>query len=70
MGFELSRDDFLSLPQEKRDLVIYDNLIAIKKDLQKSQSCFSKVNYKIVIGFIWLFGISVALGLDRFIPFL
>lgn len=69
MDFELSRDEFICLPVQKQNLAIYDNIITIKKDIKILKKNNSTTSNKFTLGYIWLFVITVYVGLKRFIPF-
>jgi len=70
MGFELSREDFSALPIEKQNLVMYDNLVSIRKEISLSLKKNKEGKIEIFLGYLWLFLITVYIGLKKFIPFI
>jgi len=70
MGFELSRDDFSALPSRKQNLVIYDNIVAIKNDISLIKKTDRVQKQKFYFGYIWLFILTVYVGLKKYLPFL
>lgn len=68
MPIDLNRDEFLRLPRMQREAVVFDNLQDIKTSMKYYQNCKNKTKTQITIGAIWLFILTVAIGLKKFLP--
>lgn len=71
---KVSPEDFSALPRSRKDAIMYHNIISIKKNLEDNKEkdakfqSMTKFNNK--IHFIWLFLLTTAVGLQKFIPFM
>lgn len=72
MPIDLNREEFGSLPQKQRDMIVFDNLNYIKKSIGVYQLVQSNHGNQIKTikqsGFVWGFILTVALGLRKFLP--
>jgi len=68
MPIDLNRDEFLSLPKKQREAVVFDNIQEIRTKMTYYQNCKYRTKTQIIIGALWLFILTVALGFRRFVP--
>jgi len=68
MPIDLNQKEFLSLPKMQREAVIFDNVQEIKNQITNYHKGNAKTKTQITIGYIWMFTLSVCLGLRRFLP--
>ena len=61
-GLDISEEQFMKLATKERDVMIFRNLIYVRKQL-KSYHLHKKINY------IWLFLLTIFVGAKRFIGF-
>lgn len=67
---KISPEDFSELPRKSKDLIIYQNLISINTKVEHiNKNANTQKTYN-QLGFIWLFVLSVILGLKKYLPFL
>jgi len=59
-GLDITEEQFMKMNSKERDLIMFRNVTYIRKKF-KDYSFHRKVQY------VWLFALSVALGLKRFI---
>ncbi len=60
-GLDISLDQFKRMRSQDRDVLIYNNLVHIRKKIGDTKF-HRKIQY------VWLFVLTVALGLRRFLP--
>ncbi len=60
-GLDISEEQFIRMGSKDRDLMMFRNVTHIRKKL-KDYSFHRKIQY------VWLFALTIALGLRRFIP--
>lgn len=60
-GLDLGLDEFKKMRSMDRDVLIYNNLVHIRKSLGDTKF-HRKIHY------VWLFVLTVALGLRKFLP--
>ncbi len=74
MGIDIDKEEFSKLPQKGMLMVLFENTQKIHKrlDMIDYKQNNHENNNKITIysGFIWLFLITVYLGLKKYLPFL
>ncbi len=61
-GLDISEGHFMKLNVKERDVIIFRNLIRIRKQL-KDYNLHKKINY------IWLFLLTIFVGIKKFIGF-
>jgi hypothetical protein len=70
---KISPEDFSVLPRGRKDKIIYENLISIKNRLETNKDADNKFQSTTImtnrIHWIWLFLLTVAFGLKKYIPF-
>jgi len=69
MPIDLNRKEFLSLPKIQREAVVFDNIQEIKNKITHYQNSKDRTKTQIIIGTIWLFILTVALGFKKYLPF-
>lgn len=71
---KVSPEDFSALPRSRKDAIMYHNIISIKKNLEdnkeKDAKFQSMTKFTNKLYFIWLFVLTTAVGLQKFIPFM
>ena len=60
-GLDISLDQFKKMKSQDRDELIYKNLVHIRKTMGDS-------NFHRKIHYTWLFVLTIALGLRKFLP--
>lgn len=60
-GLDITEEQFLKMGSRERDLIMFRNVTHIRKKF-RDYSFHRKIQY------VWLFVLSAAIGLKRFIP--
>lgn len=60
-GLNLGLEGFKKLKKMERDIIMYENILHIKKKV-------GDVKLIKLIGFLWLFILSVVVGLRKYLP--
>ena len=60
-GLDITEEQFMRMDSKERDLMMFRNLTHIRKKF-KDYSFHRKINY------VWLFALSMAIGLRKYIP--
>lgn len=69
-GLSITMDEFESLRQKQQNRILFENLKEQGKDLKEIKSMLVTKNFKDYGYAIWLFILTVAIGMRKYIPIL